>query len=192
MRPSQLGPLVFVIVIGCSGGEPTTPGAGGRVAIEVAPLSLAGVGDADYRLTVRNHSAATVWTRDVDAAGFGDGAGSIAYVGTCDAQDNDNVVTVELLALRDGSGATIPAASYRNPGEVSRTVTCQANVAVAVTFDLTLARAAQQGFFDVAIGLDDVFCSAKKLCGSPRSGDSLRAFHQPRGQHDERGDPEQA
>lgn len=42
-----------------------------------------------------------------------------------------------------------------------RTFTCQENEDVAVVFNLTVMRDADQGFFDVAVNFEDIFCSAK-------------------------------
>ncbi len=41
---------------------------------------------------------------------------------------------------------------------------CRENADVPVVFNLTLLRAAKQGFFDVAVNFRDVFCSAKVDC----------------------------
>jgi len=174
-------------------GAPAPTGSSG-LAVTISPLTLPGVTRAVFTLTVANAAGDTVMTRQLDSLSYGAPDGGVAYVAPCDADSNDNVVTLTVDALYAGSGGTTPigADTWVDPGAVHRDVTCRPNADVAVTFDLTVLRAAQQGFFDIAVNLSDVFCSAKKLCGSPRSGDSLRAFHQPRGQHDERGDPEQA
>ncbi|TNF33196.1 MAG: hypothetical protein EP329_08600, partial [Deltaproteobacteria bacterium] len=44
--------LVPFIVAGCGQGEPPAPR--GQLAVAVAPLSLPGITDADYTLTVHN------------------------------------------------------------------------------------------------------------------------------------------
>ncbi|TNF33522.1 MAG: LamG domain-containing protein [Deltaproteobacteria bacterium] len=146
----------------CDGGSSAPPAD--RVAVEIAPLALPGIGDARWSLTVANGSGETVWTRELTADQHGDGAGSVSYVGPCDADDNDNTVTVELLELFDGGGATVSAATYINPGPLTRSFTCAPNADVAVAFDVTIARAAQQGFFDVAVSFSNIFCSAKLDC----------------------------
>jgi hypothetical protein len=142
------------------GAGPTGPG----VAISVAPLSLPGVSDATYTLTVTNDGGDVVMTRSLTSSAYGAGDGSISYVAPCDADDNDNTVSLELLELRGPGGALIDPATWRNPGELSRDFTCVEGADVAVTFDLTIARAATQGFFDVAVVFDDIFCSAKLDC----------------------------
>ncbi|MFO0749959.1 MAG: hypothetical protein U1F43_30465 [Myxococcota bacterium] len=111
---------------------------------------------------------------DLDALcsdAFGNGArGDVAYVGPCDAtSDSDgdragvqNRVTlwVDALASADGSG-DIGGWSDPCPDGCALTVDCVADRDTPVTFDLTIARRAEQGFFDVAVDFDDIFCSAK-------------------------------
>ena len=150
-------------VAACSstGHDSTGPG----VAISVAPLTLSGVTNATYRLVVENGSHEVVADVALSSDQYGDGAGSLSYVAPCDADDNDNAVQLTLLDLYEqGSATPIATSSYVNPGTLTRTITCLPNADVAVTFDLTIARAATQGFFDVAIELDEVFCSAKLDC----------------------------
>jgi len=167
---------------GCDGDRTSaSEDAGPRVAIAVAPLSLAGVTDAEYTLRVSNGpngTGDTVWTEAVSAQRHGDGAGSIAYVGPCDASTGVNTVTLTLTALRDASGL-VPVTSYMNPTPLSREVACVANADVSVTFDITVARRAEQGFFDVAVELDDVFCSAKLDCVRSGGAQDLELLHNP-------------
>ncbi len=42
-----------------------------------------------------------------------------------------------------------------------RTFTCQENEDVLVPFDITVMRDADQGFFDIAVNFEDIFCSSK-------------------------------
>jgi len=154
----------------------------GRVAIEVSPLSLAGVSDADYTITVfngPNGGGEVVWTRQVTSQRYGDGAGSLSYVGSCDAETGVNTVRLELTALYEQGGEIAPG-TYMNPTPISREISCVANTDVAVTFDITLARRAQQGFFDVAVQFEDIFCSAKLDCEDDEGGD-LELLHEPGG-----------
>ena len=162
----------------CAGAE--SPIDGGRVAVSVAPLSLPGVTDAEYTVTVRdapNGGGEVVWTKDVTSSAYGDGGGSLSLVGPCDADAGINTITLELTALRDGAGI-LPTSDYMNPTPVSLEAACAPNADVAVTFDLTVARRAQQGFFDVAVSFGDVFCSAKLDCLDDDGGD-LELLHDP-------------
>ncbi|TNF37036.1 MAG: hypothetical protein EP329_04155, partial [Deltaproteobacteria bacterium] len=170
-------PLAALALFACTGG--TTPsGPAGRLSVDVAPLNLSGLTDADYVLTVTNGPGGTgdvVWTRALTSQQYGDGAGSASYVGTCDAATGVNTVTLELTALYDASGE-LPVASYMNPTPISREVSCVADTDVAVQFDIALARRAQQGFFDVAVQFEDVFCSAKLDCEDD-AGNDLELLH---------------
>ncbi len=88
----------------CAEGGPAPSAASGAgLAVEVAPLTLPGLGDACYDVEVRNDLEALVWSRgtvglgvpggDTDAlcaSQFGNGAGGdVSYVGPCDGQDQD-------------------------------------------------------------------------------------------------------
>ena len=221
-RPFAAG-LSLIAALSCAacdgGAAPSSDRGfdGPGVAVNLAALSLANVGDVVWDVEVVNGTSASaqvVWQRRLTSSAYGDGAGSASYVGPCDASVGANTVRVWVVGLYDApvsaaaagqfnSGSTAApgavtgtALPFRNPttpaAPLTRAVTCVENSDVPVNFDVTLMRPADQGFFDVAVNFNAIFCSAKKLCGSPRSGDSLRAFHQPRGQHDERGDPEQA
>ncbi|MFO0746683.1 MAG: hypothetical protein U1F43_13580 [Myxococcota bacterium] len=168
----------------CSEPQVATP-AGSRVAIAVAPLQLDGVKNATYTLQVTNAAGDTVFrVEGLEADRYGDGASSLAYVGTCDTSGsgmNRVDLVLEALYASDGTGDPIDPASYVNPcghhaaddpdGDVnwdgfacSRTVLCRENADAPVDFDLVIARDAKQGFFDVAIDFQDIFCSAKLDC----------------------------
>jgi len=164
---------------------PTPGGPTGQLAVAVAPLNLSGITNAEYLLTVHNGPNATgdvVWTRTVTSQQYGDGAGSLSYVGTCDAATGTNTVTLELLSLSDLSGE-VPVGTYMNPTPVSRDIACVANADVAVQFDITLARQAEQGFFDVAVQFKDLFCAAKLDCQNA-DGSDLELLHAPGGARD--------
>ena len=152
---------------GCT--EGATPGApAGRLALSVQPLTLAGVTNVTYALSVSNGDGEPVWTRTVDSDGYGDGAGAVSYVGPCDAESNPNTVALVVTALEAGGALQVDGVDWMNPAPagdpLERTFTCVADADVPVAFELALARAAQQGFFDVAISFNDVFCSAKLDC----------------------------
>ncbi|TNF25424.1 MAG: hypothetical protein EP329_23120, partial [Deltaproteobacteria bacterium] len=155
---------------------PTAPTA--RVAVAVAPLTYPGVTNATYALEVRNVDDEVVFSRALDSRAHGAGDGSASYVGPCDADASPNTVTLTLTGLFAGAGGTseIPASSYHNPGPLSRTVPCSANADTPVTFDVTLARQANQGFFDVAVAFSNIFCSAKLDCVDA-GGDPLLLLH---------------
>jgi hypothetical protein len=150
-------------------------GPEGRLALGVAPLSLPLLTDACYDLAVTNEAGDAVWSRSgLCASQYGSPSGDVSYVGTCDASDPSgdgaamNTVTLKVVSLEGDTG---PLADWRDPcgppqapDGCQRSFACVENGDVAVTFDLTVMRAAQQGFFDVAVSFDDLFCSAKVDC----------------------------
>lgn len=120
-----------------------------------------------------------------------DGGGAITYVGPCDADGQEdpsddagertNSVTVWFDGLYDEVGAYIDPAGPQgwqnpcvdadgNPVGCTLDVLCEENADAPVQFDFTVLREANQGFFDVAVNFDDIFCSAKFDCSAEVDG----------------------
>ncbi|MBL8788256.1 MAG: hypothetical protein JNJ59_25405 [Deltaproteobacteria bacterium] len=158
-----------------------------RFAITVTPLSLEGVNDAWYTLRVWNGEtpAKLVWEKEhIRSTEFGDSKGAITYVGTCDASAapaNQNRVELVVEKLVGPQG-DLPAATWQNPAPAGRPLTltrdCVANADTRVDFNITIMRDAQQGFFDIAVTFEDVFCSAKFDCVNEQGG-PLNLLHRP-------------
>ncbi len=141
---------------------PDVPGQ--RINLEIAPLDLPGITEAVWAFTVTNGDGEVVIERsDVRSTRFGDGRGSISYVSPCDSQSNPNRVTIDSLALFDANGPLDPG-DWVDPTPVALNVDCVENADVPVTFNLTIMRTANQGFFDFAITFDQIQCSAKFDC----------------------------
>lgn len=199
--------LVFAMASLCACAADTRRAETPRgLALSVAPLSLTGVANACYRVKVENQLGDLVAeVTGVCADRYGDGAGGLTWIGPCDASTtglpegdtvNDNRVTLALEDLFGGDGtALIPRADYVNPcgvpggnddgfGPCVQTVACRENQDTPVRFDLTILRRANQGFFDIAVDFDDVFCSAKLDCigdppglvFDPVSGERIASF----------------
>ena len=122
---------------------------------------------------------------DVDALcsdryGYGPGGG-LTYIGPCDAQadtsaapgvQNDVTVWFDGLYTNDGESAA-ELGDWQDPcGEAGCTLSfdCVENRDTLVRFDFTVMRAAQQGFFDIAVNFEDIFCSAKVDCSYDADG----------------------
>jgi hypothetical protein len=176
---------------GPGGQEDETPEAArGQAIIGIAPLTFEGATNVCWRVTVTNGPQRTgeiVWQMDsVCADEFGDERGGIAYVGSCDATTGNNSVTIELLDIYtdpNGNSTKVDPSEYQNPcglvenwtdvetrvlkdGEdpyplCTRNVVCLENKDTPVAFDVTVVRDANQGFFDIAVRFDEIFCSAK-------------------------------
>jgi len=127
----------------------------------------------------------------VCASQFGFAAGGdISYVAPCDADtlpsnvataNNVHTVTLWVDALCiSGNPLKTGDANWKTPGTPSNicvemqpyvnpcgsagcslSVTCVENADTPVSFNLTIMGQADQGFFDIAVNFDDVFCSAK-------------------------------
>jgi hypothetical protein len=182
--------VASVLAFAACGAETAVSGSDGpAVEIDVAALSLAGVGDVVWDLEVVNGATtpSSVWQRRITSSSYGDSAGSAAYVGPCDADSAANPNTVRVwvvgvygadvsaanagsFAAGDPSGVTGAALAFQNPtspgtaGALTRTFACVEGADVAVRFDVTLMRPAQQGFFDIAVNFNNIFCSAKLDC----------------------------
>ena len=188
-----LGTLGSLSVAGCSSSK------GPEVSVGVGALTLPGLADACYTLRVDNGDDEVVWERTgICADRFGDGRSSISYVGPCDASAgvSDNRVTLILESLHDAAGEIArdgyenpcgdgsvaegdPAYNYDGFGPCQLSFECEENADVAVDFDITVMRDAGQGFFDVAVNFEDIFCSAKVDCNDPDTGATNTLLHNP-------------
>ncbi len=104
------------------------------------------------------------------------GGGDISYIGTCDASNDSNLalpgvqndVTIwfDGLYTVDGNKPQAEVGEWRDPcpDGCTLSVDCNENEDSLVRFDFTVMREAQQGFFDIAVNFEDVFCSAKVDC----------------------------
>ncbi|TNF32162.1 MAG: hypothetical protein EP329_11080 [Deltaproteobacteria bacterium] len=180
--------------MGCADAAKAPGPSGPPLEVAIAALGLPAAGDVVWDIEVDNGAAEVVWQRRVTSTAYGDGAGSASLVGTCDASVGaaDNTVRVWIVGVypapvaaadagafasgQDTGDGAVGATSlpFQNPtatGPLERTVRCEANADNAVRFDVTVARPAVQGFFDVAVSFDDVFCSAKFDCCRDVDGD---------------------
>jgi hypothetical protein len=158
-----------VALTGCVGGAP--PGtSGSNLALAVQALAFAEVGDIAYHVSVES-PLGPVWEADLLASRYGDGT-SLSYVGPCDASPEAQPQTIALRvdALYDTQGALISSDAWAKPSTLELTAVCQADTDVPVAFELTLMRRAAQGFFDIAVSFDDIFCSAKLDCEEDDGG----------------------
>jgi len=198
MRTLQWVFILVLVVSGCVGGAPPTPGDG-RVEVRVAPLHLPGVDKICFDLAVTNaidRGGDLVWQAGTPGLNGGAGdpgalcsdrygnaeGGDIAYVGPCDASgqvdSNDpagerwNSVTLWIDGVYDERGVYVEPAGqdgWQDPcarpgggaGGCTLNVLCAENADASVRFDLTIMRRAKQGFFDIVVNFEDIFCSAK-------------------------------
>jgi hypothetical protein len=174
--------LLGSVVQGCAGQSPDT---GSSVEVGVAPLTLPGLSKVCYDLRVTNGangSGSVVWKKgslglspsgDADSVcstQYGSGPnGDITFVGACDASTGQNSVTLWVDGLYDTGGSFIQpggADGWQDPcpGGCTLNVNCLENQDARVEFNLTILRQANQGFFDIGVNFEDIFCSAKVDC----------------------------
>jgi hypothetical protein len=179
--------VALTLLAACASERPGERG----LEVRVSPLSLPGIGDACFDLRVTNGAAGAgdvVWTRGTPGLNggvpdpgaicsdrYGDGRGDITWVGPCDASgqldldpqgERINSVTLWFDGLYDAGGAYLAPAGPGGwqdpcPSGCTLDVLCEENADARASFDLTVLRDARQGFFDVAVAFDDIFCSAK-------------------------------
>jgi hypothetical protein len=159
---------------------------GARLEVAVAPLSLPGLSKVCYDLKVTNAAdgaGSTVWRRgspglapggdsdSICSTTYGNGpGGAITFVGACDASvETQNSVTLWVDGLYDSAGAFIAPTGpdgWQDPCSTGCTLnaTCLENQDTRVEFNLTILRQANQGFFDIGVNFEDIFCSAKVDC----------------------------
>jgi hypothetical protein len=113
---------------------------------------------------------------DADEDFDGDGAAEhTVYLwvdALCEAAVTDkagtaNWDTANAPAPNGDSGICNEIQAYQNPcGDAGcqLTVTCEENADTPVTFNFTIMGQADQGFFDIAVNFEDIFCSAKVDC----------------------------
>jgi hypothetical protein len=165
--------LLSVPALGACAETTTSEPAGPGFEITVAPLQLQGISDACYDILVENSlpdgPAGTannvVSLTGICASQYGNSTGGdITYIATCDASVPSNWVTV-WPSLYGAGGSVLN--DWENPcGEAGCQLErpCNENEDTLVEFNFTIMRAANQGFFDVAVNFSDIFCSAKVDC----------------------------
>ena len=167
MARFQIIPFIAAVALAAcaksGGGNPNAT----SVRVEVSPLSLQNIVDAEYTLAVWNGDNELVWEKTgLRSTRYGNGEGDLAFVGPCDGDANDNRVELTITALYE-LGDPNPITDWQNPtavGPLVQSFTCVPNRDVPVTFNVTILRQANQGFFDIGVTFDDIFCSAKLDC----------------------------
>ncbi len=190
--------MVLPLLAACAEGG-VQESSGGAVEIQVAPLSLPGVTNVEYALAVFNAAptgtlfaadgtvvgsgnlSSLVWNEpSVTASAYGVAArGDITFIGSCDASAATNHVALALKSITaggvlddeitsvDGDPDFINPCDYLAPCVME--VACNENQDTPVTFNLTVIRDAEQGFFDIGVNFKDIFCSAKSESCKPET-----------------------
>jgi hypothetical protein len=148
------------------------------VELRVAALDLPGVENACYDVVVTNGLNELLWafgnptksrpedTQTIcsDALGIEDGA--LSYFGPCDGSSPETTVTLFVDSL--WAAGDVALTDWQNPCPsptgCSVTTTCIPGGNVTAQFDLTVLREAEQGFFDISVNFDSIFCTAQVDC----------------------------
>lgn len=192
--PLLLGPLL----VACLDDAEPAPSPH-TIEVRTAPLTLSGIAFACYDLLIENGAATPETVVSLGTPGqrlsdgdtdtvcstrFGNAAGGeISYIAPCDAQNPNHTVTLWVDGLYSGTPEAPVLVDYQDPcvGGCQLAVDCAENADTPVTFNLTILRPANQGFFDIAVDFDDIFCSAKVDC-ERAPGEPLLLLHDPSGQ----------
>jgi hypothetical protein len=174
MKKSLIFAFGVTSLFACSKDTSSSLPNGSRLSVSVAPLDLPSITDATYSVKVKNGSGQVVWDEPlISSTGYGNGKGDFTYIGSCDASGGFHTVELVLLSLSAGGTVLSSPSDYVNPTilpdstvvpMVLDKVVCQENGDTPVTFNLTIMRSANQGFFDIGVNFDDIFCSAKLDC----------------------------
>lgn len=178
--------MVVMGVAACGGDGPREAGPPNQGGFEIATsaLSVEGVDAACYKVTVTYDDPAetepvTLWTKenicsksalDLDVfEDYGSGAtGGILYVAPCvddpTASPKANHVTIELTGIFDGEGAALT--DWVPPPAFTTDALCTADHDTRVDASFNVIREAHQGFIDLKVRMNDVYCSAKVDCQS--------------------------
>jgi hypothetical protein len=199
-------PVLVALALSCCDASGPTPSEKPTLEVAIAPLTLPGISKVCYDLRVTNGANGTgraVWQKgdpaqdspaDTDSlcsSQFGNGSGgAVTFVGACDAAPaspgdtgriNSATLWVDSLhALGGGPISETGPEAWQDPCPAGCTLNtlCEENVDARVEFNLTILRQANQGFFDIGVNFDDIFCSAKVDCRDT-SGEPLRLLFRP-------------
>jgi hypothetical protein len=185
---------VAPLAVAACGEVSEAPETGMRIAVR--PLALEPVLRVCYDLSVQDALGMVLWqagdpnvsydngdngTLCSDVWGTGSG-GDIQYIGSCDTNNNPNIVSLVIDGIYTIDGRLVdgvdwlPTCTAAEP--CRQYVQCAPDDNVLVNFDVVVMREANQGFFDIAVTFDDIFCSAKVDCTYDAEGDEpIMAVH---------------
>jgi len=189
-RVGQRGLIAVLAFLGLGLGPACAPAGGGGTGMEirVTPLQFNSVLDVCYDIQVFDNIGTLLWsagdpnvnrdqgdTATICSSDYGTGSGGdIQYIGSCDPTFNPNIVAIIIDGIYTINGRLqdgvdwLPTCTVADP--CYQYVECQPDANVLVAFNILVMRSANQGFFDIAVKFDDVFCSAKVDCTYDAAG----------------------
>lgn len=146
---------------------PSSTVDGPAVEIGVAALEYGDFASARYAITTYYLDDDGVMQPLVNEADFlaNGPRGALTYISPCLASDAGprlGQVTIEVLGLYDNDGVAITDLVL--PPAQTQQFLCSEEQDTRVAFQFTIVRSADQGFADITVDIDDIFCSAKIDC----------------------------
>ncbi len=161
---------VYVIGLGCIAGlsagcdAPVEVNQHSRQTVSVSPLPLPPLhGRIDYNLGLRVVGPVgqrVMDTSDLEASRYGDGAGSVAYVGTC--APGDNRVGIDVHDVGVGGGGA--PEGLVEPAMVSVAVACEEDQDVRLDYAFELATMTKEDAGRTALAFSDIRCETRRTC----------------------------
>lgn len=185
----HLGVVAVAAFVAGVGAACTDEGQGGPgLEIRVQPLQFDSVLRVCYDIAVYDGIGTLLWqagdpnlnwdqgdTATICSDNYGTGSGGdIQYIGPCDPTFNPNAIAITIDGIYTISGRLVdnvdwlPTCTAADP--CFQYVECLPDGNVLVEFNILVMRSANQGFFDIAVKFDDVFCSAKVDCTYDAAG----------------------
>ncbi len=141
----------------------------GRIKAAVGPLGYDDLTNARYTLTLKNENGDQVWSNTIESDNFGNGSGDLSYLGSCDLGAPHGTFELVLDALYTGNPPTLlDPNDYENPCPAGnpciKEALCSEDETHITEFKLVIIIKAKKGFFDIAVRISDIFCSATLSC----------------------------
>jgi len=167
-----------IFAVACADAGDTVPtGPTGQFEIATAGLDYPGVTGASFMLTIQDSLGATIYhNASISSDDYGTPDGRVLFIAPCSAGNGPtpgigdpgveaNTVRVELLELRADGQVLVPGNGdvYFSPA-LEQTIDCVENADTRVDFLFNVVRRAQQGFADIVVQIQDIFCSYKVSC----------------------------
>jgi len=166
----------------CVEGAPTAISDARVLKIDIAAHELDTVKDAIWDVVVEraDGTGEPLLATRVSSSQCGEGGTAASVEASCDAAGEGEVVKARLrgmytdLVLDPGRfGDPVPEGgiTFADPGDLVRTVECLDLPSNDVSYDVSIARPAEGGFFTKSVAFDQIYCSANFTCCSDDDDD---------------------
>jgi len=161
------GALALSALWGCGGAGPSTPSDGPSIAISVAPLDYAAPDSAAYTIEVFTRDDDGVMQPVVARVNYRATGphGALTYIAPCVAGDGGSrlgQVRITITDFFDDAGH--PLTDVALPPPQTKQFLCSEQQDTLVEFEFTVIRSLNNGFADIVVDIDDIYCAAKIDC----------------------------